>query len=206
MLCAPRQVIVVFIGAVFFVDFYTKDGSEEWTRVLKDALGDIGLSLAAPSLRGFFSPRLIFRGISWPWSLSWRPQVILIAGIFFLGIEYTQAAWRVAYYKLLHGKWGSWIKPLPVGIKDAAARALEFTVLLAAPVYARFRDGTGVQDDDMKAWADNNPRATELNICGLTSITIECIAQLLRLCPITTLKHDLNLRCALFSREGCVSL
>ena len=124
MLCAPRQVIVVFIGAVFFVDFYTKDGSEEWTRVLKNALGDIGLSLTAPSLRGFFSPRLVFGGISWPWSLPFRSQVILIAGIIFLGIEYAQAAWRVAYYKLLHGEWGSSIKPLSEGVKRRAALSL----------------------------------------------------------------------------------
>ena len=51
-----RQVIVVLIGAVFFVDFYTRDGSESWARVLKNALGDIGLSLTAPSLRGFLAP------------------------------------------------------------------------------------------------------------------------------------------------------
>ena len=122
MLCAPRQVIVVFIGAVFFVDFYTKDGSEEWGRVLKNALGDIGLSLTAPSLRGFFSPRLVFEGIAWPWSLPFRSQVILIAGIIFLGIEYAQAAWRVAYYKLLHGEWGSSIKPLSEGVKRRESR------------------------------------------------------------------------------------
>ena len=192
MLCAPRQVIVVFIGAVFFVDFYTKDGSEEWTRVLKDALGDIGLSLAAPSLRGFFSPRLIFRGISWPWSLSWRPQVILIAGIFFLGIEYTQAAWRVAYYKLLHGKWGSWIKPLSEGVKRRAALVIERSLLTFAPLLFEYgRNGTGATDEDLKAWARNNPNATKIDLDGLTSLTGDGIAEVIKMLPRLT-TFDMN--------------
>ena len=135
MLCTPRQVIVVFIGAVFFVDFYTKDGSESWARVLKDALGDIGLSLTAPSLRGFFSPRLVFGGISWPWSLSWRPQVILVLSLFLISIEFAQAAWRVAYYKLLRGKWGSWIKPLPKSAKKRAAFVIEIGLLTLSLIH-----------------------------------------------------------------------
>ena len=82
----------MLIGAVFFVDFYTKEGSASWTRVLKEALGDVGLSLTAPSLRGFFSPRLVFQGISWPSSLSIRQQVILGITIGLLTFENTQAA------------------------------------------------------------------------------------------------------------------
>ena len=82
----------MLIGAVFFVDFYTKEGSASWARVLKDALGDVGLSLTAPSLRVFFSPRLAFRGISWPSSLSIRQQVILGITIGLLTFENTQAA------------------------------------------------------------------------------------------------------------------
>ena len=184
MLCAPRQVIVVLIGAVFFVDFYTKDGSESWARVLKNALGDIGLSLTAPSLRGFFSPRLVFGGISWPWSLPFRSQVILIAGIIFLGIEYAQAAWRVAYYKLLHGKWGSWIKPLSKSAKKRAALVIEICLLTFAPrLYEAARDGTKVTDEDLKAWARNNPDTTEIDLEGLTSLTRDGMAEVFKMLP-----------------------
>ena len=187
MLCAPRQVIVVFIGAVFFVDFYTKDGSEEWTRVLKDALGDIGLSLTAPSLRGFFSPRLVFGGISWPWSLSWRPQVILVLSLFLISIEFAQAAWRVAYYKLLHGEWGSSIKPLSEGVKRRAALVIERSLLTFAPLlYEYGRDGTSATDEDLKAWARNNPGATKIDLEGLTSLTSDGIAEVIKMLPRLT--------------------
>ena len=187
MLCAPRQVIVVFIGAVFFVDFYTKDGSESWARVLKDALGDIGLSLTAPSLRGFFSPRLAFKGISWPWSLPFRSQVILIAGIIFLGIEYTQAVWRVVYYKLLHGEWGSSIKPLSEGVKRRAALVIERSLLTFPPLlYEYGRDGTGATDEDLKAWARNNPGATKIDLEDLTSLTGDGIAEVIKMLPRLT--------------------
>ena len=48
------------IAAVFFVPFYVGE-SGAYARVLREALGNIGLSLTAPSLREFFSPRLVFR-------------------------------------------------------------------------------------------------------------------------------------------------
>ena len=202
MLCAPRQVIVVFIGAVFFVDFYTKDGSESWARVLKNALGDIGLSLAAPSLRGFFSPRLVFGGISWPWSLSWRPQVILVLSLFLISIEFAQAAWRVAYYKLLHGEWGSSIKPLSEGVKRRAALVIERSLLTFPPLlYEYGRDGTGATDEDLKAWARNNPSATKIDLAGLTSLTSDGIAEVIKMLPrLTTFIFAGCVRRARYSR------
>ena len=208
MLCAPRQVIVVFIGAVFFVDFYTKDGSESWARVLKNALGDIGLSLTAPSLRGFFSPRLVFGGISWPWSLSWRPQVILVLSLFLISIEFAQAAWRVAYYKLLHGEWGSSIKPLSEGVKRGAALVIEISLLTFAPrLYEACRDGAGATDEDLKAWARNNPNATKIDLEGLTSLTSDGIAKVIKMLPrLTTSIVEGCVRRARYSRARGVNL
>ena len=161
----------MLIGAVFFVDFYTKDGAASWARVLKDALGDVGLSLTAPSLRVFFSPRLVFRGISWPSSLSIRPQLILLCSIGLLTHERTQAVWRVVYYKLKHGEWRSPIKPLSQRVKERAALVTERCILLVAPLYERFRDGTGTTDEDLKAWARNNPGATKIDLEGPVSYT-----------------------------------
>ena len=176
----------MLIGAVFFVDFYTTEGAAAWTRVLKDALGDVGLSLTAPSLRVLFSPRLVFRGISWPSSLSFRQQLILGISIFLLAGEYAQAAFRVVYYKLKHGEWGSPIKPLSPEVKKLAALVTERCILFVAPLYERFRDGTGATDEDLKAWAKNNPRATKIDLDGLTSVTGEGIAEVMKMLPRVT--------------------
>ena len=170
----------MFIAAVFFVPFYSSD--EDYARVLRKALDDIGLSLSVPSLRAFFSLDLAFRGISWPSSLSFRPQLILGVSVGVLVTEYAQAAWRVVYYKLLHEEWGK-IAKVPESIKKAVSLAIEFTVLLAAPVYARARDGSGVTDDDMTAWARDNKDATGIDLRGLTSLTLEGIIQLVVLLP-----------------------
>ena len=176
----------MLIGAVFFVDFYTREGSASWARVLKDALGDVGLSLTAPSLRGFFSPRLVLQGISWPSSLSIRSQVILGISIFLLAGEYAQAAFRVVYYKLKHGKWASPIKPLSQRVKKLAALVTERCILFVAPLYERFRDGTGATDEDLKAWAKNNPRATKIDLKGLTSVTGGGIAEVIEMLPLVS--------------------
>ena len=184
----------MLIGAVFFVDFYTREGSASWTRVLKDALGDVGLSLTAPSLRVFFSPRLVFQGISWPSSLSIRPQLILGVSIGLLVGEYAQAAFRVVYYKLKHGEWGSPIKPLSPGVKELAALVTERCILFVAPLYERFRDGTGTTDEDLKAYARNNPGATKIDLEGLTSVTCNGIAEVIKMLP----------RLTTFIFEGCV--
>ena len=178
----------MLIGAVFFVDFYTKEGSASWARVLKDALGDIGLSLTAPSLRVFFSPRLVFQGISWPSSLSIRPQVILGISIGLLTFENTQAAFRVVYYKLLHGEWGSPIPSLSKRVKERAALVTERCILSGAVLYERFLigfevDGTTTTDSDLKAWAKNNPDAAKSGLAGLMSLTGDGIAEVIKMLP-----------------------
>ena len=173
----------MLIGAVFFVDFYTEEGYAAWTRVLKDALDDIGLSLTAPSLRVFFSPRLVFRGISWPSSLSIRVQVLLFSSITVLVIQFAQAAFHIVYNKLYHRKWCSWIKPLPQRVKERVAFVTERCLLPVAAVYESRRDGKGTTVEDLKAWARNNPTATKIDLVGLTSLTCDGIVEVMKMLP-----------------------
>lgn len=179
------QVFVVLIATVFFVPFYMGE-ADSYARVMREALGDIGLSLTVPSLRAFFDVRLVFRGISWPSELPLRQQITFAVSLFQFTNEYTQAASRIVYYKLLHGKWASPLKPLPTRIKEMVSKVLEWTVLPAAPVYAQMHDGTGTRDEDMKAWAEENPDATKLDLTGLTSLTFEGVCKLFTMCDLDT--------------------
>jgi len=158
---------------VYFVDIYTGEAGT-YARVLRSALDEIGLSLTVPSLRGFFSLDVAFRGISWPSALPLRMQLPLVVSVSLLASEYTLMAWRIAYYQLLHDRFNNRFIPPPlrVSVKRRAAWMIETIVLFAAPLYELARDGTGVTDEDLLAWVENNPDATSVDITGLSSITL----------------------------------
>ena len=109
--------------------------------------------------------------------------MILLCSIGLLTRERAQAAFRVVYYKLKHGEWRSPIKPLSDEVKELAALVTERCILFVAPLYERFRDGTGTTDEDLKAWAKNNPDAAKLDLKGLTSLTYDGIAQVIKMLP-----------------------
>ena len=175
---------------MYFVDIYTGEAGT-YARVLRSALDEIGLSLTVPSLRGFFSLDVAFRGISWPSALPLRMQLPLVVSVSLLASEYTLMAWRIAYYQLLHDRFNNRFIPPPlrVSVKRWAAWMIETIVLFAAPLYELARDGTGVMDEDLLAWVENNPHATSIDLGGLGSITGVGIAQSLSKLPsLTSLK------------------
>ena len=156
---------------------FTRKTSEEWTRVLKDALGDIG-SAAAPSLRGFFGPA----------SSSEASQVAVVAprssshrGYLLPRIEYTQAAWRVAYSCCCtaSGARSSRVRrgQAARGARDRA-EPLDVAPLLFRRAPSDGRDGRGSW-----AWARNNSNATKIDLDGLTSLTGDGIAEVIKMLP-----------------------
>ena len=72
---------------------------------------------------------------------------------------------------------------------------IELSLLTFPPLlYEYGRDGTGATDEDLKAWARNNPGATKIDLAGLTSLTSDGIAEVVKMLP----------RLATFIFEGCV--
>ena len=101
-------------------------------------------------------------------------------------------------------EWGSWIKPLSKSVKQRAALVIEIGLLTFAPrLYEAGRDGTKVTDEDLKAWARNNPDATKIHLEGLTSLTCDGVIEAIKMLP--RLKKLVLIECVRRARHSRAS-